>query len=80
MVFVPETGVSGLSYGCFTGPRTGGNDPRSALAGCISIARHTAVTAHRYERIPVLVFDAGGNLQETLNPRLLPGNLQRSPY
>ncbi|MDD3718696.1 MAG: DUF4965 domain-containing protein [Actinomycetota bacterium] len=32
------------------------------------------------ERIPVLVFDAGGNLQEVLNRHLLPANLQRSPY
>jgi xylan 1,4-beta-xylosidase len=30
------------------------------------------------ERIPVLVFDGGGNLQETLNPHLLPKDLQRS--
>jgi hypothetical protein len=30
-------------------------------------------------RIPVLVFDAQGGLQETLNPHLLPENLQHSP-
>ena len=29
-------------------------------------------------RLPVLVFDANGGLQETLNPQLLPDNLQRS--
>ncbi|RJP32229.1 MAG: DUF4965 domain-containing protein [Actinobacteria bacterium] len=29
-------------------------------------------------RVPVLIFDASGNLQETLNPHLLPANLQRS--
>ncbi len=31
-------------------------------------------------RVPVLVFDAAGNLQETLNPHLLPPNTRRASF